>query len=203
MSKIHETSLDIIEETVVDDNNDEDDESSRESTDFLTMQPASTQYFDSESQSQLCVQQLQRRVRNMIGSSDDDLSNCDRENGEASQEKYPRKSQLSNNHVVSDDDTDVESSQITRRISLRKNKPIITSESDGDNTDIEATDNVTTTRIHEDDRSTDTNRSQYNTLYSLKYCSIYQLMVLLQAFLIKIYPTILIRKKKIIWMIPT
>lgn len=121
-----DTISNIIDETVVETNN---DENSNESTDFLTMQPA-TQRFGSEAESQLFVQQLQRRVRNIICSSDEDSSNCGSQKNDANKITIQ-------NPASSGEETDIDCAQIRKKKFRKKNKPIIASDSDGDSTDAE------------------------------------------------------------------
>ncbi|GJQ76614.1 hypothetical protein Trydic_g15476 [Trypoxylus dichotomus] len=149
-----QSSTNVIDETKLDD----DDESSRESTDFLTMQPAVTQNFNSDSQSQLFVQQLQRRVRYAISSSDEESREGSRE---SSQKRKPSKAPLEKERESSDDETDVEYSQIN--IKKLSKKPVLNSDSDGDSTDVELPNVLAEEKINASTKIDDPGRSHISS----------------------------------------
>lgn len=153
-----DTSSNIIDETVVETNNDVTDENSNESTDFLTMQPA-TQRFSSEADSQLFVQQLQRRIRYTISSSEEDLSNCDSQKNDSNKVTIE-------NAISSGEETDIDCAQIRKKKFRKKKQPIITSDSDGDSTDAEGANVVSNSKEipqtkddKNDDSATDVGKS--------------------------------------------
>lgn len=129
VSNIDHTSTNIIEETITANSVVEDDQDSRESTDFLTMQPAVTQHFDSDTQSQLFIANLKKRVKNVLNSSDDDSCNLNTNSNKNSQTKKPTLVRSKS----SDEETECELSQIKMK-KLRKTRAVFDTDSD-DSTD--------------------------------------------------------------------